>query len=86
MTDFKRYPCHCCGYLTMDHGGTCSFDICPICKWEDDNVQLGNPDFTGGANKMSLNQAKANFAKYGAKSFEDVKRARKPLPEEIPQS
>lgn len=36
---------------------TKSFDICPICGWEDDCLQRKNPDFKGGANKMSLNEA-----------------------------
>ncbi|TQV80781.1 CPCC family cysteine-rich protein [Denitrobaculum tricleocarpae] len=52
MTDYKRYPYHCCGYLTMWHPGACCFDICAICRCEDDNVQLGDPDFTGGANEV----------------------------------
>lgn len=34
-----------------------SYEICPICGWEDDCLQRKNPDFKGGANKMSLNEA-----------------------------
>ncbi len=69
----------------MSSDATGSFEICRICLWEDDNVQASDPDFPGGANKMSLNQARANFARYGAKSLEAVKRAQKPLPRHIPK-
>ena len=68
MTDFKCYPCLCCGYLTMWTDITGSFDICEVCGWANDSVQAAEPDFTGGANKMTLNQARANYAIYGAKS------------------
>ncbi len=86
MTDFKRYPCLCCGYLTMWTDVTGSFDICEVCGWGDDNVQASKPDSPSGANRMSLNQARANFASYGAKSREALEWVRKPLPEEIPPS
>lgn len=31
-----------------------SFNICPLCNWEDDGVQLANPACGGGANRKSL--------------------------------
>ena len=34
-----------------------SYEICPVCGWEDDILQRESPDFEGGANKMSLRQA-----------------------------
>lgn len=49
--------CPVCGQYTF----TEPHDICPICGWEDDPVQLKDPDFTGGANKPSLNQAKEEW-------------------------
>ena len=53
--------CPCCE--TYEHDSKAGdFDICPICKWEDDNLQRSRPDYEGGANKMSLNQARAMFA------------------------
>jgi hypothetical protein len=49
------FPCPGCGFLTYmggPAGGT--FVICPVCRWEDDNVQLADPNFWGGANALSL--------------------------------
>lgn len=55
-------PCPCCGFLTLkcEYG---SYDICQICGWEDDAVQLANPTSEGGANLDSLAQAQAFFLK-----------------------
>ena len=38
-----------------------SYEICPICGWEDDRSQREDPDLRGGANKMSLNEAIAAY-------------------------
>jgi hypothetical protein len=60
-----------------------TFEICPVCFWEDDNVQFEDPNYVGGANSVSLNQARENFKLFGAVSKEFVKQVRKPLPQEI---
>ncbi len=80
----KRYPCPCCGYLTRSELDFGTFEICSVCWWEDDNVQAEDPDFEGGANDISLNQARFNFEKYGYSSKEFSSHCRPPLPEEIP--
>jgi predicted nucleotidyltransferase len=36
-----------------------SFNLCPRCGWEDDSAQFIQPDLEGGANQMSLQQARA---------------------------
>lgn len=36
-----------------------SFNFCPRCGWEDDSAQFIQPDLEGGANNMSLQQARA---------------------------
>lgn len=51
--------CPVCGFKVFEYDN--SHDICPVCKWEDDGVQNDEPDFCGGANKLSLNQYKARF-------------------------
>ena len=35
------------------------FDVCDICGWENDGVQLDDPNYRGGANRRSLNEARA---------------------------
>lgn len=80
----KGYPCACCGFLTMSESQSGTFEICPVCFWEDDNVQFNNIDFTGGANEESLRKARQNFKKFKASSSKFLKNIRAPLPNEIP--
>lgn len=61
-----------------------SYELCPVCYWEDDGVQFSDPDYEGGANAESLNQARANFRKLGASSPSAASHVRPPLPEERP--
>lgn len=79
-----RYPCPCCKYLTFEEEPSGSFEICPVCFWEDDNIQNNDPSYDGGANGISLNKARMNFAKYGAIKKEFSDKVRRPLPEELP--
>ncbi len=61
--DQSKYPCPCCGYLVfVERPG--SYDICPICFWEDDLSQLRFPT-TSGANHLSLILAQQNYADEG---------------------
>jgi hypothetical protein len=81
MSEKLKYPCPCCGYKTLDdRAGT--FGICPVCYWEDDNLQSDNPNYEGGANDISLNKARENYKKIGAISQEYLKYVRQPLYEE----
>ena len=59
------YTCPCCGYEVFDSSPG-SFDICPICFWEDDGVQLYYPLLEGGANGSSLVEAQVSFVQFGA--------------------
>lgn len=80
--------CPCCGNLTMPDNGSFpgSFVICPVCFWEDDDVQLDNPDFAGGANRPSLNQARSNYRMFGAKDEQARSLVRPPKASELPPS
>ena len=83
-TQQEDYPCPCCGFLTLSEPGTGSFEICEVCGWEDDDLQAKNPQFSGGANPMSLKEAKKNFASFGAISEEKKAQVRTPLISEHP--
>lgn len=48
--------CPCCGKTKVAEYG-----ICSVCDWENDPIQLSKPDFGGGANKMSLNEARIAY-------------------------
>ena len=52
----ESYVCPVCGKYTFEKAG--DFDICEVCGWQDDLVQLDDPDEEDCANHMSLNQAK----------------------------
>lgn len=55
-----KHICPVCGmYEFSEHD---SFEVCEVCGWEDDCLQLEEPDYEGGANDMSLNQARAMWA------------------------
>lgn len=57
----EPHKCPVCGKFEFEYVGC--HDICPICKWQDHFIQLEDPDATGCANLMSLNEAKAAWAK-----------------------
>ncbi|MGN0482273.1 MAG: CPCC family cysteine-rich protein [Lachnospiraceae bacterium] len=78
----KRYRCPCCGYFTFTEKQG-SYDICPVCYWEDDAIQRENPDYAGGANHLSLNECRSNYRTIGACEEKFLQCVRKPLPEEM---
>ena len=78
------FKCPCCQYLTLSEEPPGTFEICPVCRWEDDNVQYNDPDSEGGANSVSLKKARENYLTFGAKTELAKSRARKPLPDELP--
>jgi hypothetical protein len=84
MNDAVRYPCPVCGNLTLLRKPPGTYDLCPVCWWEDDGVQFENPDRRGGANAPSLNEARENYARFGASDPDLAGEVRLPLPEEIP--
>jgi hypothetical protein len=82
----KGYPCYCCGYLTRSREISGTYEICPICNWEDDDVQADDPQYDGGANSVSLDEARRNFKMFGAKSLASRSKVRDPIPDEIPEN
>ena len=59
-----------------------TFDICPVCYWEDDASQFLDSSLKGGANAVSLEEARGNFCRFGAVEERFVGLVRSPLPEE----
>lgn len=84
MNSKKGFPCPCCGYLTLEEPANNTFSICPVCSWEDDELQNRNPNLVGGANEESLNEARRNFKEFKASAQRFIGEVRPPFPEEIP--
>ncbi len=78
-----KYQCPCCGYYTFENEPDGNYDICPVCFWEDDPFQAQDPEMTGGANGVSLNEARANFTKFGACEERFVGNVRGPKADEM---
>ena len=57
----QKFPCPCCLSLVYMQPSTGDYSICPICMWEDDPVQMDDPNYIGGANRLSLNQARREY-------------------------
>jgi rubredoxin len=51
--------CPVCG--KYDFARKDDFDVCDVCGWENDESQLEDPDYAGGANEMSLNEAREAY-------------------------
>jgi hypothetical protein len=79
-----RSPCPCCGFLTLADRPPGTYAICPVCWWEDDDVQARDPDHTGGANRLSLRQAQESFGRCGASDPEALSKVRPPTADEQP--
>jgi len=49
-----KCPCPCCGFYIGEETFYGCHNICEICGWQDDHVQLANPACRGGANGDSF--------------------------------
>ncbi|MFD3650628.1 CPCC family cysteine-rich protein [Streptomyces cyaneofuscatus] len=38
-----------------------SYEICPVCSWEDDGLRFHWPTMAGGANKVTRIEAQRNY-------------------------
>lgn len=61
----KSYACLCCGYLTLPQPPPGTWDICPVCFWEDVPIDAGWIQ-----NQVALRQAQRTFLQIRA-SHED---------------
>jgi hypothetical protein len=55
------YACPACRFLTLSESPPGTYEICSICGWEDDPAQFSDPNYSGGANRPSLNEWRRNF-------------------------
>jgi hypothetical protein len=78
-----KYKCSCCGFYTLREE---SDDICQVCGWQEDIVQREDPNFVGGPNEVSLNQARENYILFGASEKRFICKGRKPFAEELPEN
>ena len=71
-----KYVCKCCGCAALDSAD--EYDICPVCFWKKDRTQESDPEYKGGANSVSLNEARKNYAEFGACEKRFAEKVRKP--------
>lgn len=83
QSDNKKYSCPCCYFRTLTERD--SFNICPVCFWEDDGQDNADADIVrGGPNgSLSLTQARVNFKTFGACEEQNKLQVRLPKPEEM---
>ncbi|HEX9061627.1 MAG TPA: glycosyltransferase, partial [Clostridia bacterium] len=74
----EKYKCPCCGYRTLKISPPKTDEVCEICSWEYDFLQLCSPDDKDGANEVSLNEARRNFVEFGASDIRYKYVVRKP--------
>lgn len=76
--------CPCCRFLTLSERG--GFELCPVCDWEDDGQDDQDAHVVrGGPNGvLSLEEARRNFAAFGACNETARAHVRSPRPEEVP--
>ena len=82
-TESLRYRCPCCGFYTLPEPAGGNYNICPVCWWEDDPVQMDDEDFEGGANQVSLKQARKNYMVFGASDERFIDKVREATEEEL---
>lgn len=56
------FKCPVCGKYTFQSGPG-SYEICPVCGWEDDKAQYKDPNLKGGVNRLSLKEYKERYEK-----------------------
>ena len=57
--DEESQPCPVCGQHNFDESD--DFEECPVCGWVNDGVQQADPDYPGGYNRISLNDARKKW-------------------------
>ena len=82
MNGLGGVTCACCGYRTLSEGAG-GYEICRVCWWEDDPVQLASPLLRGGANTVSLAEAQLYFISAGVSDPSFTAHVRPPADDEV---
>ena len=51
--------CPVCGKYEFEEYD--DFDICPVCNWENDGLQYDDHNYAGGANDLSVTEARIEY-------------------------
>ena len=51
--------CPVCGKYEFEEYD--DYDICPVCNWENDGLQYNDHNYAGGANNLSVNEARIEY-------------------------
>ena len=64
--DQPSHRCPCCRSITLRRRA--AYQVCPVCLWEDDGreEQHASECRSGAHGRLSLSQARLNYARYGA--------------------
>ena len=81
----ERFACPCCGHLTLDERPPGTWLICEVCEWEDDPVQFEDIDCEGGANRVSLRQARELYRTIGMSSPDRLRKEQLSDPGRLPK-
>jgi len=60
----EELQCPCCDYFTLGERG--GYEICPVCFWEDDGIDIDDLDEHSAPNHLTLREGRQNFEKFGA--------------------
>ena len=80
-----RYPCPCCGYLTLPapREEAIAF-ICPVCFWENDVFTHSDDEPSDENHGMTLKQGREAYRTFGAVQERFRPLVRAPEAEEMP--
>jgi hypothetical protein len=77
-SDETRFRCPCCGFKTLS--APAALALCPVCWWEDDgqeDADASEARLTVNG-ELSLEQARAHYAEFGADHPRFIPFVRKP--------
>ena len=55
----EKHKCPVCGKFDFEEHN--SLELCEECGWQDDALYTNDPDYKGGPNEMSLNEARVAY-------------------------